>query len=125
MNIRPGAPVEETTAQAAPRPSQQVAANRGAPIECEAEYTQTLSLMQQGLWREAGQALAALEHRYPGAAELGSARETLALHLSAERTWADTARPGVWVHALRGLLVANLLVYVLLGVLWLLASWGS
>mgnify|MGYP005865853771 CR=1 FL=1 len=112
-------------------------------------FVQTLNYMQQGQWHEAAQALVALERRYPDYAELQQARQVLALHLSAEQTWVDgTSRPvtsalreagqsvaasvdaasqslgpSLQAPVVRVLLVANVLVYLLLGGILLLRQY--
>ena len=111
-----------------------------ASIELDPLYAQALSLMQQGQWQEAAQALAVLERRYPEAPELARARQSLALHLSAEQSWtSQSPRRGritlgsvvlavrlavtlLNVPAVRAMLVANFLLYLALATFWVMAN---
>ena len=98
--------------------------HEAAPVTLDPLYAQTLSLMQQGRWREADRTLEALEERYPGCAELREARQRLALHLSAEGSWVNRAGSRLdmlKVPAIRRLVLANLVLYFLLGAIWLLS----
>lgn len=90
-------------------------------------FERVLSLMQEAKWPEADAALMALQARYPGSAEVAGARERLTLHLSAEESWSRgmERRTRAWGVALRALLVANLLLYLLLAVAWLLATYAG
>lgn len=88
-------------------------------------YLQALELVQRGQWSDAEAALAELELRYPGDPELARVRRELSLHLSAERTWLAGVRKRPTVAAPRRtvlwvLLVANAVLYGLVGVTWLL-----
>lgn len=93
------------------------------PTEDDPLFVQALGFLQQAQWREALAILTALERRYPGSLELARMRQVLALRLSAEETWASTAghRFAVALRrpAVRALMIANLVVYGLLGVVWL------
>ena len=99
-------------------------AEKVVPIESDPLYIESLNLMQQGQWREAGETLVTLELRYPGSAELRQARQILALHLSAEQTWnagmSGRVRSTMHAPVVCILLVANLLLYLLLGTLCVL-----
>ncbi len=95
------------------------------PIELEPAYAKTLAFIQQGQWADAGAALAHLASRYPAAAEVQELRQRLAFHLSAEQTWSkDGRRLPVPLRPLgvRVLLFANLLVYLLLVVGWVVGE---
>lgn len=95
------------------------------PLDENPLYARLLAHMQEGLWPQAEEALARLKDSYPDSSELRSVEQALALRLSAEKTWAEAAdRPSGAVLRLplvRGLLMANAVVYVLLGLLWLIA----
>lgn len=101
----------------------------GRPIEADPLFAQALNLMQQGQWPEAGDALVALDRRYPSSEELRKARQLLALRLSAEATWRGAAQRQVasWVRspAIRALLIANLVLYTLLGAICLWSGSGG
>ncbi|MDI7276478.1 MAG: hypothetical protein QME94_10895 [Anaerolineae bacterium] len=87
-------------------------------------FEQVLALMQEGRWREASAALEALEARDPESPDLRQARQILALRLSAERNWSRPARqwPGfLAAPAIRALIVANLALWLLVGILCLTA----
>jgi len=91
----------------------------------EAPQAAIAALMQQGLWAEAEEALAALDG--PTAApELAELRALLALHRAAEGAWADERRdwwrPLLTGRVLPGLAIANILLYAALGVVRLLAQ---
>jgi hypothetical protein len=90
-------------------------------------------LMQQGRWQEAASGLQALEQRYARRAELEMVRQHLSLHLSAEESWAPPGgskpalleMPGLFqAPVVRLLLLANFMLYLLLGFLLLLARFG-
>jgi len=92
-------------------------------IGADQYYRQALKAMQQGQWLEAARALAALEDRYPGSDELRRAQQLLSLHLSAEEGWSGaTSRRAspIKTKTVRILLVANALLYLILGLLLLL-----
>lgn len=85
-------------------------------------FMRARSLMQEGQWEDAAEMLAALEGRYPDSTELQNTRHFLGLRLSAEKSWLDG--PGdrlrvLRVPAIRGLVIANLLLYFMLAVLCL------
>ncbi len=98
-----------------------------APIEYDPLYLRAVSLLQEGQWLEAANDLAALAKRYPDSAVLQKARELLALRLSAEGSWraaqvdrpARSLRPLLKAPAIRVLLIANIVLYTLVVVLWL------
>lgn len=107
-----------------------------AEVKADPRYTQALRNMQQGQWEEAAEALAALEDAYAACDALRPLQQMLALRLSVEESWSAEQRrleSSLWyrgrrlaasarrVPAVRMLSLANLLVYLGLGVLWLLA----
>lgn len=96
------------------------------PLDTNALYVRLLAYMQEGLWPQAEEALAKLKGSYPDSSELRNLEQALALRLSAERTWAEaTDRPSETLLRLplvRGLLAANAVAYLLLGLLWLIAT---
>jgi hypothetical protein len=100
-----------------------------APAEMDPAYLEALECMQQGLWDEAAAALDKIDQQYRDAPGVRLLRQRLALHLSAEDTWANDAasrlprflRPRV----VRVLLVANLIVYLLLAIGWLVGLWSG
>jgi hypothetical protein len=103
------------------------------PITLDPFYREMVVLMQEGRWQEAASVLQTLEQRYARCAELQVARQHLSLHLSAEGSWAPSgaskpALPGASglfrTPAVRLLLWANVLLYLLLGTLLLLARYG-
>ena len=98
----------------------------GATVVCDPQYLRTLELTQVGNWQEANRLLTALERAYPDSLELRRARQLLALHLSAEQTWHRGVRGrlrfSVHAPAIRALLLANLLLYLLVGTLCLFAA---
>jgi len=100
-----------------------------APIETDPAYAQALESMQLGRWNEAAEALAKVDKRHADSPEVRALRQRLALHVSAEETWANDAGsrlPAVLRPRLvRVLLVANLVVYLLLAIGWLVASWSG
>jgi hypothetical protein len=105
-------------------------ANAGRPpasIETDPIYSQGLGHMQLGQWMEAAEALAELERRYPASAEVHELRQRLSFHLSAEETWsidgASRLPPPLRPVGVRILLAANLVIYALLLVGWLLGQW--
>ena len=114
----------------APGTDPAAAADGTAPAPQTAEmdplYRLALADMQQGRWQEADDALLALERQYPPSPAVRAARESLALRLSAERTWqaaaADNAATLLRTRAIWVLLLANLLVYATLAVIHLLAG---
>lgn len=97
-----------------------------ASVVEDPQYRETLGLIQQARWADAEGALAELEARYPGDAELVRAQHELALHLSAERTWfagAPTRRDllsGLRPQMVRVLIAGNLVLYALVAMTWLL-----
>lgn len=108
-------------------------AQNSAPIALDPLYAQTIALMQEGRWAEAADGVEALEQRYPGSVELEAIREHLSLHLSAEGSWAPPGNtlsdgmdlPGLLAAPIvRLLLAANLVLYLLLAALLLLARFG-
>lgn len=96
-------------------------------IEMDPAYANALGFIQQGRWAEAAEAVAQLERRYPASTEVLELRQRLAFHLSAEETWSAEKkrllpRPLRPV-GVRVLLIANLLVYLLLALGWLVGEW--
>ena len=90
-------------------------------------YEQVLACVQQGRWGEAQEALGELQARYPGSAAVQAVQEALALHLSAERSWGAEAQrrarapsPKKLSLRMRVLVVANLVLYMLVVLVWLL-----
>ncbi len=107
----------------------------GQGVENDPQYVQAQALAQRGQWAEAQAAFAELQARYPNSIEVRSAQQELALHLSAEHTWAAQGkRPRMQPRlprlrlphrrVLRLLIVANAVLYVLVGLLWLLLRIG-
>ncbi len=99
-------------------------ADTSADISADPAYQQLVLLMQEGRWLEASAALEALQARYPGSPDLQQLRQLLALRLSAERNWSGTGQR--WTAALktpliRVLIAANLVLWLLLGILCLLS----
>lgn len=91
------------------------------PVRLEPTDDEAWRLMQQGRWPEAEAALAALEADVARAPERAEIREALALHRSVEDAWAE-ARRQRWRALLRGpvlkgLAIANVVLYVTLGIL--------
>ena len=156
------------------------AAAAAEPIRTDPRYAQALRSMQRGEWRQAAEAVAALERTFGACEALRELQRTLALRLSVEESWSEEERrreatcwrvarraaasrgrearrlaasawqgarrlaASLWqgthhlaasgwqgtrhlavssfgVPAVRALSVANLLVYLGLGLLWLLA----
>lgn len=97
------------------------------PVEMDPAYMQALDCMQQGQWSEASDALAKIDERYAKSASMLALRQRLALHLSAEETWANDAGsrlpPLLRPRIVRMLLVANVVIYLLLAIGWLLGLW--
>lgn len=103
---------------------------RAARMERDPKLDELQGLMQEGRWSEAEIALQALEAQYPGSDKTGRVRESLRLCLAVEESWAHAAirpRPDwsqlqryLQVPTVRGLLVANALLYLLLILLVLL-----
>ncbi len=107
------------------------AGSQPGSIEYDPLYLRAVSLLQEGQWLEAANDLAALDRRYPDSPALQRARELLALRLSAEGTWgaaaqakrpAPSLRPMLKAPTVRVLLIANIVLYALVIVLWLLSS---
>lgn len=86
-------------------------------------FKQAESCLQEGRWDEAGAALASLKGRYGATAEVRELECALALHLSAEETWADAQRRSLpallRVPEIRALAIANAAIYLLLLLMWL------
>jgi hypothetical protein len=100
-------------------------ARQPAPrVEEDPLYELSLSLVQQGRWADAQDALADLQVRYPESEAVRGLWEELMLHLSAERTWGEEkrrqARRKPRPRTVRVLIVANVVLYLLLALLWLL-----
>jgi len=106
--------------------SAQQAADASLPIEFDPTHAKALAFIQQGQWAEAAEALAQLAQRYPGSEELCGLQQRLALHLSAEETWsakkASRLPPALRPLGVRVLLLANLAVYLLLAIGWLVGQ---
>ncbi|MCL6430537.1 MAG: hypothetical protein K6V36_06690 [Anaerolineae bacterium] len=99
-------------------------AETSADIGADPAYQQVVLLMQEGRWLEAAAGLEALQARYPGSPDLQQVRQLLALRLSAERNWSGSGQR--WTAALKAplirvLIAANLLLWLLLGILCLLS----
>ncbi len=93
-------------------------------------YAEALVLVQRGQWAQAEEALGELQLRYPASIEVRYIQHELALHLSAERTWGERApkrRKPVARRSrtVRLLVVANVALYLLLAVVWLLSRVGG
>jgi hypothetical protein len=110
-----------------------VQVQKASPATLDPLYGEMVALMQEGRWQEAVSGLHSLEQRYATCPELETARQHLSLHLSAEESWAPPGgsgpalleMPSVFrTPAVRLLLLANLLLYLLLGFLLLLARFG-
>jgi len=99
------------------------------PIQQDPLYIQTLDCMQTGDWAQAGELLASLQQLYPHAAEVQGLQQMLALRLSTEKNWAATSRRKpqalLEVPAVRALAIANLALYILIAVVWLLARMAA
>jgi hypothetical protein len=97
-----------------------------SPVESDPVYGQALEHMQRGRWRMAAEALADLEHRYSGPAELKVLRERLSLHLSAEEGWtsafARRLARAMKVPIIRALVIFDLLLYLVVGILLLMGK---
>ena len=95
-----------------------------APGEFGPLYAQLLELMQKGLWSEAEELLTALEARFPMRDQLLRSRQLLKLRLSAEENWSPAKKRSRSSGRLiiRTLLIANVVLYSLLLVLWLLGG---
>lgn len=109
-----------------PTESTPVTARLPEPIESDPLYHQAVRAMQQGQWPEAARAVAVLENRYPGSAELQRVESMLELHLSVEEGWSAFARPRRQLFEsplVRFLGIANIVLYLLLGILWLLGKY--
>ncbi len=78
-------------------------------IETDPQYNLAITQMQTGRWQEAARLIAILARRYPDSPDLHELRELLALHVSAEETWAEeTLQPTRPARRLvRALLIAN------------------
>ncbi len=92
-------------------------------------YERALVCVQQGRWEEAQEALGELQARYPGSVAVQAVQEALMLHLSAERSWgpeaqrrAMAAAPKTLSLRMRVLIVANLVLYILIVLVWLLVQ---
>lgn len=100
-----------------------------APAEMDPAYLHALACMQQGQWDEAAEALAKIDEQYANAPCVRALRQRLALHLSAEETWANDEGsrlpPLLRSRVVRALLVANLVVYLLLAIGWLVGIWSG
>lgn len=112
----------------APPPTESipVTARLPEPIEADPLYHQAIRAMQQGQWQEAARAVSILENRYPGSVELQRVENMLELHLSAEEGWSKFARPRRQLFdspLVRALGIANIVLYLLLGILWLLGKY--
>ncbi len=105
---------------------------RAARAERDPRLDEIQALMQQGRWSEAAAALQAFERRHPGSAEIARVRQTLQLRLSAEENWTrpqagfrldlSRLRDLLQVPAIRVLLVANGVLYLLLILVALLSD---
>lgn len=89
-------------------------------------FARVRRLMQEGQWRDVVEMLSALESRYPNSSELGRLREYLTLRLSAEEGWSYNGLSSefqMWrVPAIRGLVIANVVLYLLLTILCLMTA---
>lgn len=86
-------------------------------------YAQAVCALQQGEWEETERLLATLESSYGASPDLRRMRQSLALHLSAERSSPVRQRafPEVLQSpVIRLLLAVNVGLYLVLGALWLL-----
>ncbi len=94
------------------------------PAGVDPLYEQALTAVQQGRWMDAQEALAELQVQYPGSAAVHAVQKELELHLSAERTWGAEAQRRVTRRGrsktVRVLLVANIVLYVAVALVWLL-----
>jgi hypothetical protein len=96
-----------------------------ASIRGDPMFMRLRGLMQEGQWRDAADMLTALESHYPHSDDIERLREYLALRLSAEEGWSDGPSDRLRmlrVPAIRGLVIANVLLYLLLSVLCLLTA---
>jgi hypothetical protein len=136
MSGATGEPAGEGRERAGPGPAN--SCRNPEALHADPLYLQLQGLLQQARWEEAATVMAVLSRHYPGAAELEEARELLELRLSAEETWTSAASYRWSVlfergrerlagplrrRAVRLLLVANLIVYLLLGLVWLFGAW--
>lgn len=134
-------PKDERTARVAgpKEPGRRRMKRAGKAVWWDPLYPQLQELLQEGRWGDAQTVLDVLERRHGGAAELERWRELLEMRLSAETTWANTHRQrlarslagsgqvlrgALRQRAVRALLVANLVVYLLLAAARLLGAWG-
>ncbi len=103
-------------------------------------YAQVVRCMQQGQWDGAREGLAALKMSYQGSEELEKVDQDLALHLAVEESWLEEERrlaatplrvagrlaaTSLRVPAVRFLSIANVVIYLMFGVLWLVARLGG
>lgn len=100
-----------------------------APVEMDPAYAEALECMQQGLWDEAAAALEKIDARYSDSPAVRALRQRLALHLSAEDTWVNDAGsrlpPLLRPRVVRVLVIANLAIYLLLAIGWLVGLWSG
>ena len=89
----------------------------------EMQYQQVLDLMQQGRWQEADVELTEIERHQPNLARTAELREALALRVAAEENWSGRFGRRVsrsLTRVIRALAIANLLLYSIVIVMWLL-----